>query len=656
MAMVVKNNVAAQLALGELRKNNDKLSKNLKQVASGMKLNGAGDGASEYAISEKMRVRIRALGQCDDNTKTGHSMLAQASQAVDEQVQVMQKLRMNALKASDDTYSQKDRDVLQNEANHLLDQLEEIGTQTEYNGRYLLNGTENASPKLAFDFSAPEHPNKLPLVSTTKTVQSFGNITAYDLECYQPIGNQTLYDVSAMTWQPMSVNFANMTAGMTVHDQNGTAYTTIVDTVSNALGVQTAGGQFQPIVDSAGNDSNGQSVTGGFTPCEQVCPAYSGTPAKGASIAFNAAGSPVYTYDIEAVSGNPIAVPVNPANGGSRNSYDFSFAGFSGAIPTDLDQEGVSLLCTACKQFISIIFDAKAPSGSLNEILPAGNASNGTIALLVGVSGAKTADDVSAAVWDALSAKYKTTKLTPAGESVQLPANGAGHEVTLERYPSQPTGYRYLLARNDASQSSHLCLYDGVKGEIKDIAGKKPQQTLYIQGATTGSAETAIRLPNTTLAALFPTEGTVLELDPQEADYPTQWSSDYAGCTSEAARRAKWRDECWPYPKAGAHADGSCLRTRKQAERFLDDIDQAMKYLLASNTTLGAQVQRMEIMEKNIVTSQGNTQASESVIRDADMAKAMTDYVKSNVLSQSASAMLAQANQHASRVMSLLQS
>lgn len=81
-----------------------------------------------------------------------------------------------------------------------------------------------------------------------------------------------------------------------------------------------------------------------------------------------------------------------------------------------------------------------------------------------------------------------------------------------------------------------------------------------------------------------------------------------------------------------------------------------MKYLLASNTTLGAQVQRMEIMEKNIVTSQGNTQASESVIRDADMAKAMTDYVKSNVLSQSASAMLAQANQHASRVMSLLQS
>ena len=589
MAMAVKNNVAAQMALGELRKNNDKLSKDLKQVASGMKINGAGDGASEYAISEKMRVRIRALGQCDDNTKTGHSMLAQASQAVDEQVQVLQKLRMNTLKASDDTYSQADRDVLQNEADHLLDQLEAIGTETMYNGRHLLDGTEKASPKLAFDFSASAHPNQLPLVTTPQTVQSYGGMTAYDLACYQPIGGQTLYDVAAMTYQPMNVNFASLSSGSTVYDQGGTSYSVVWDAATNTLGVHAVGGQFQSIVDSTGNDSNGQPVTGGFVPYERVCPQYTGTPAKGASIAFNATGSPAYTYDTEAVSGNPIAVPVNPADGGDRNGYDFSFANFSGAIPKDLDQEGVSLLCTACEQFVSIIFDAKAPSGSLNEILPAGNARNGTIALLVGVSGAKTADDVSAAVWDALSAKYKTTKLTPAGESVQLPANGAGHEMTLERYPIQPTGYRYLLARNDASQSSHLCLYDGVKGEIKDIAGKKPQQTLYIQGATTGSAETAIRLPNTTLAALFPTEGTVFELDPQEADYPTHWSSDYAGCTSEAARRAKWRDECWPYPKAGAHADGSCLRTRKQAERFLDDIDQAMKYLLASNTTLGAQ-------------------------------------------------------------------
>ena len=89
MAMVVKNNVAAQMALGELRKNNDKLSKDLKQVASGMKINGAGDGASEYAISEKMRVRIRALGQDDENTKKGSDMLHLAEGGIQNQISIL---------------------------------------------------------------------------------------------------------------------------------------------------------------------------------------------------------------------------------------------------------------------------------------------------------------------------------------------------------------------------------------------------------------------------------------------------------------------------------------------------------------------------------------------------------------------------------------
>ena len=63
MAMVIANNTAAQLTLGEVRRNDTTLTKSLKKVSSGMKINGAGDDASGYAISEKMRSRIRALGQ-----------------------------------------------------------------------------------------------------------------------------------------------------------------------------------------------------------------------------------------------------------------------------------------------------------------------------------------------------------------------------------------------------------------------------------------------------------------------------------------------------------------------------------------------------------------------------------------------------------------
>lgn len=50
--MQIRNNSSALAALGELTKNNTELGKQLQKVSSGMKINGAGDGASEYAISE----------------------------------------------------------------------------------------------------------------------------------------------------------------------------------------------------------------------------------------------------------------------------------------------------------------------------------------------------------------------------------------------------------------------------------------------------------------------------------------------------------------------------------------------------------------------------------------------------------------------------
>ena len=56
MAMVVKNNMSALSALNTLNTNTTALSKSLKKVSSGMKINSAADDASGYSISEKMRV------------------------------------------------------------------------------------------------------------------------------------------------------------------------------------------------------------------------------------------------------------------------------------------------------------------------------------------------------------------------------------------------------------------------------------------------------------------------------------------------------------------------------------------------------------------------------------------------------------------------
>jgi flagellin-like hook-associated protein FlgL len=106
-----------------------------------------------------------------------------------------------------------------------------------------------------------------------------------------------------------------------------------------------------------------------------------------------------------------------------------------------------------------------------------------------------------------------------------------------------------------------------------------------------------------------------------------------------------------------ASADGTpiSVATREKAVASLAILDAALGKALDTQTTIGAYQEELEYTEANLVTAHENVQSSESTIRDADMAKEMTDYTKANVLAQSAQAMLAQANQNAGNVISLLQ-
>ncbi len=93
----------------------------------------------------------------------------------------------------------------------------------------------------------------------------------------------------------------------------------------------------------------------------------------------------------------------------------------------------------------------------------------------------------------------------------------------------------------------------------------------------------------------------------------------------------------------------------EKAREALKKIDSAIDYALNENTRMGAYQSRLEATADNLVVEHENATNSESTIRDADMAKEMTEYTKANILSQAAKAILAQANQNASQVLSLLQ-
>ena len=103
--------------------------------------------------------------------------------------------------------------------------------------------------------------------------------------------------------------------------------------------------------------------------------------------------------------------------------------------------------------------------------------------------------------------------------------------------------------------------------------------------------------------------------------------------------------------------DGSTLNVgnQKNANAAINVLDNAIQKALDQQTTIGSVESRLEYTSSNLTTASENVTASESTIRDADMAKEMTEYTKNNVLLQAAQSMLSQANQNSSAVLSLLQ-
>jgi flagellin len=97
------------------------------------------------------------------------------------------------------------------------------------------------------------------------------------------------------------------------------------------------------------------------------------------------------------------------------------------------------------------------------------------------------------------------------------------------------------------------------------------------------------------------------------------------------------------------------LTQQKTADTAITAIDKAINSVSSERSKMGAIINRLDHTIKNLGTTSENMQASESRIRDVDMAKEIMDFTKSQILSQASQAMLAQANMIPQGVLSLLQ-
>jgi len=138
--MRINNNIMAMNAHRQLGMNQTNASKSMEKLSSGFRINRAGDDAAGLAISEKMRGQIRGLKQAARNAQDGISLIQTAEGALNETHSILQRMRELAVQASTDTNTFEDRLEIQKEINQLIDEIDRIGNQTEFNTQKLLEG------------------------------------------------------------------------------------------------------------------------------------------------------------------------------------------------------------------------------------------------------------------------------------------------------------------------------------------------------------------------------------------------------------------------------------------------------------------------------------------------------------------------------------
>ncbi|MGN0940829.1 MAG: flagellin [Selenomonadaceae bacterium] len=273
--------------------------------------------------------------------------------------------------------------------------------------------------------------------------------------------------------------------------------------------------------------------------------------------------------------------------------------GKTGNLVNDLNDQGLTIYCTQCAQDIAFKFDASMKVGKGRKLV--GNKIDRvygytvpSTAYMIGIDGIQSVDDILDAIMKGVAAAtgQNNKKDLAYVELASL------HSVYLHKIKG-----KYYIAKRDFP----MVIAEGFEGRIMKASdvGEMVGEPLIIH--TGPKANQNINI------------------------YIRDMRSDALGLT------------------------GTDVKTRESANNAISVIENAIEYTLDNHTRMGAYRSRLEKTAANIVTARENTENSESTIRDADMAKEMTDYTRNNVLLQAAQSMLAQANQSASSVLSLLQ-
>ena len=138
--MIINHNMSAMYSNRALGVTQSELNKNMEKLASGQRINRAGDDASGLAVSEKLRGQIRGLNQAQRNIENGVSFIQTTEGYLQETQDILHRVRELAVQSSNGIYTAEDRMQIQVEVSQLVDEINRIASHAQFNGMNILTG------------------------------------------------------------------------------------------------------------------------------------------------------------------------------------------------------------------------------------------------------------------------------------------------------------------------------------------------------------------------------------------------------------------------------------------------------------------------------------------------------------------------------------
>lgn len=705
MPQVINTNVASLNAQRNLNKSQTGLSTSLQRLSSGLRINSAKDDAAGLAISNRMTSDIRGFAVAIRNANDGMSMAQTAEGAIGQVSDMLQRMRELAVQSSNGSMNADNRAASQLEVAQLKAQIDDVAKQTNFNGIKLLDGSAGkidlqtgvrAGELMTMSIDSVSTKD-IGLGSRASLTSTAFSGTAGSLNKNTAAGDLTINGVtirasaaeddllsstdksSSAIAKVAAINASSAQTGVTATVGNttvgGSAMTAASLTGSLTInGVATA--DFSTSTDAGASRAVTVAAINAISEQTGVRAVDTGDVKKGVvlvaddgrnvNVAFTtltaaatgvgAANVYTGTYQLASTTSSPISIGVS-SNGDLKN------AGLTAGSYT----ANVSAMSTVDRAVTAVAGDIKQLNAGDLRI-------NGTAIVASSTSDDKASDTTAVSSTKAASAIAIAAAINKATAQTGVTATAAPNEIvgtsfTAGTYDGEEM---YINGKTIDLSSLDTLGHTATRADLAELINTKTGETGVTAtdngrgltlvaadgrnvslGTTLTAADLGVKADAIKAAAADATEGkttyarVVLQSD---KSFSLEGGSD----GNANFELLGLKTGTYGGVDNGVKVAQIDISTQAGAQVALTALDSALKSVSLNQAKLGAFQNRLDAVVANLNEVNQNMSASRSRIQDTDYASETTSLAKSQIIQQAATAMLAQANQSAQGVLSLL--